>query len=138
MIVPAVGTAGPLLLTTIENVALGCPCVKFPVWLLLTERTGQITAVLAYAWTALVFDAWAVPVSWKAAQFSTVVKLTTCTLALLFDARLPNAHVRVPLAIEQAPFAGLIVQLRLAAAGSALERVAAVAVPVPVLLTVSV
>jgi predicted ATPase len=76
-----------------------------------------------------------------AAQLDADVALVTCTCAVAPDARLPKLQVSVPLAIEQLPglvYAGLMLQLIPVPVGKVSLSVAAVAVPAPVLLAVSV
>ena len=76
-----------------------------------------------------------------AAQLDVEVALVTCTLAVAADARFPKLQLNVWLAMEQVPgpvYAVLMLQVTPVPVGNVSFRVAAVAVPEPVLLTASV
>jgi hypothetical protein len=97
--------------------------------------------VVADAFTELLLLALTVAVLAYAAQPDADVALVTWTCAVAPDDRLPKLQFSVPLAIEHVPgppYAGLMLQLTPAPVGKVSLSVADVAVPAPVLLTVSV
>jgi hypothetical protein len=97
--------------------------------------------VVADDCTELLLLALAVAVLAYAAQLDADVELVTCTCAVALDARLPKLQLSVPLVIAHVPglvYAGLMLQLIPVPDGSGSLRVAEVAVPAPVLPTVSV
>jgi hypothetical protein len=113
--------------------SLGNPA-KVIVWL-------HCTVVVADASTEVALLALAVAVLAYTPQLPAVVVLVTCTEADPPDPKLPKLQLRVPLAIEQLPgplYPGLIVQLIPVPAGSGSLSAAADALPVPMLLAVSV
>ena len=97
--------------------------------------------VVADACTELLLLALRVAVLAYAAQLDAEVVLVTCTDAVAPDARFPKLQLNVWPAMEQPPgplYAGLMLQLIPVPAGNVSLRVAAVAVPEPVLFTASV
>ena len=97
--------------------------------------------VVAEDCTELLLVALRVAVLAYAAQFDVEVPLATCTVAVAPDDRFPKLQLNVWLAMEQVPgpvYAGLMLQVTPVPVGNVSFRVAAVAVPEPVLLTASV
>jgi hypothetical protein len=97
--------------------------------------------VVADACAGLLLPALTVALLAYAAQLVADVPLATCTLAAAPAARFPKLQVSVWLAIEHVPgplYAGLMLQPIPVPVGNESLRVAAVAVPVPLLLTANV
>jgi hypothetical protein len=102
---------------------------------------GHCTVVVADACFEAELLALKVAVLAYAAQLDAEVALVTCTCAVAPDAKLPKLQFSVPLVIAHVPglvYAGLMLQLIPVPVGKVSLSVAAVAVPAPVLPTVSV
>ena len=138
-----VATPGPSFRTRIVK----------PIWLpeltvalsavLVTTSEGWLTVTVAVELVGRLLVAWAVAVFVRAPPVAAVVALITWTLADCVGARLPKVQestwglpeiVHVP----GPEYAGLIDQLTPGAEGSGSLRVAPVAVPAPLFVTVTV
>ena len=128
----------PELLTVIVN-PIGSPALTDAASAAFAiVRCGQLTAVLADAWTEPALVAVAVAVFGYAPQLANTVALVTCTEFDAVGAMSPNEHDNVAPTIEQPAFAGLIDQLMPVPVGSGSFSVTPVAVPAPVFDTVIV
>jgi hypothetical protein len=108
--------------------------------LLLMETSGQFTATDAVAGPALSAPAETLALLLTVPQVAVVVGDVTCTVKLDAEARLAFVHVRTPVAIAHVgvPVVPAIVQLRPVFVGTVSVIDTLLALPAPVLLTVTV